>query len=182
VNEAWAGRARRRRASWRKSRERREEAHRVRAPTAPIRPEQARRGPGLGRSHLGESERRENDAVSWPVPIDTGGPPPCLWREAGWPAGDGRHPPCFDAVLSEHTAGRPARGGSQRRQGSPSERDEHGRRCGHDGMRSSGPERHIDLDANARMVPQRSDRGAARLNGQGHGSRLDRVCSPAAVP
>jgi hypothetical protein len=40
--------------------------------TTERRPEQARRRPGLGRSHLGESERRESDAVSWPVPVDTG--------------------------------------------------------------------------------------------------------------
>ena len=35
-------------------------------------PEQARRGPGLGRSHPGEGERRESEAVSWPVQMDTG--------------------------------------------------------------------------------------------------------------
>jgi hypothetical protein len=38
------------------------------------RPEQARRGPGLGRSHLGDSGRRESGVVSWPVPWIRAGP------------------------------------------------------------------------------------------------------------
>jgi hypothetical protein len=36
------------------------------------RPQQARRGPALGRSHLGESERWEGDVVSSPVPMHAG--------------------------------------------------------------------------------------------------------------
>jgi hypothetical protein len=39
---------------------------------APARPQQARRGQALGRSHLGESERWERDAVASPVPVHAG--------------------------------------------------------------------------------------------------------------
>jgi hypothetical protein len=47
------------------------------------RPQQARRGPGLGRSHSAESERSQRGAVSAPFPWPPAGPAPCFWRGAG---------------------------------------------------------------------------------------------------
>jgi hypothetical protein len=64
------------------------------------RPQQARRGPGRGRSH-GRMRARERGGVSSPGPVDTPvGPAPCFWRGAGSAARSGRHPLSqFDATL-----------------------------------------------------------------------------------
>ena len=53
------------------------------ADTLGVRPDRARSGPVLGRSHLGGSARGKRDDVSSRVPLDAAGPAPCFWRSAG---------------------------------------------------------------------------------------------------
>ena len=52
-----------------------------------FRPEQARRGPGVGRSRLGECERWERAAVASPVPVDAGPTSALLLANLGTPIG-----------------------------------------------------------------------------------------------
>src|SRR5688572_11285027 len=60
--------------------------------TPPLRPQRARRGPGLGRSHWAEIERSQRGALSAPFPSPPAGPAPCFWRRGGGLRFAARHP------------------------------------------------------------------------------------------